>query len=208
MVRRVCTHTVKVRGHGAHADMEAEPEMRAEAALALAEHHAEVGEYPAALEVLAAAETAAAAAGGIDASSPDAFAQLHRRARLLLRLGQQASAPFFGSLQGAGVCGMLQGAMWGGRLAACMMRMAACCLNRLCGVRQEAYLDLMLPVLNRSLRTFESAPVSGRRMKAALKRRKRATARNAGAHETEAVFKVCQSAFVVPPTPESHAMLL
>jgi uncharacterized protein YfaA (DUF2138 family) len=66
--------------------------------------------------------------------------------------------------------------------------------------RQEAYLDLMLPVLNRSLRAFESAasaggaPVSGRRMKAALKRRRRASARYAGAHETEAVFKVvCSS---------------
>lgn len=63
----------------------------------------------------------------------------------------------------------------------------------LCHCRvQEAFLDLMLPVLSRSLRAFESAsaaPAAGRRMATALKRRRRAAAKAAGAHETDAVFK-------------------
>ena len=60
-------------------------------------------------------------------------------------------------------------------------------------MRQEAFLDLMLPVLSRSLAHFEAAaagaPAAGRRMAAALRRRERVAAQNPGAHEQDAVFK-------------------
>lgn len=68
------------------ADEEADPQLRAEAALALAEHHADGGEQAAAMEVLRIAELAASAH---PSASGDALGMVNRRARLLLRLGQQ-----------------------------------------------------------------------------------------------------------------------
>ncbi len=65
-----------------------------------------------------------------------------------------------------------------------------------CDPWQEAFLDLMLPVLNRTLRHFDvhSAPsVGGNRLSAALRRRLRLLSKNRGAHEQGVVFKVGSS---------------
>ena len=58
---------------------------------------------------------------------------------------------------------------------------------------QEPFLDLMLPVLSRTLRTSEAAsaaPASGKRMTAALRRRARVAQKYAHTQEHGAVFKV------------------
>lgn len=62
---------------------------------------------------------------------------------------------------------------------------------------QEAFLDLMLPVLNRSLEELGPAirtTQRGTRMMAALRRRWRKMRKPGDAHEEGAVFKVSPSA--------------
>lgn len=65
---------------------------------------------------------------------------------------------------------------------------------------QDAFLDLMLPVLNRTLRHFDvhnTSSAGGSRLSAALRRRLRLLNKNRGAHEQGVVFKVDSS----PPQP-------
>ena len=65
--------------------------------------------------------------------------------------------------------------------------------QRLSCVLQEPFLDLMLPVLSRTLRASEAASsgaASGKRMRAALRRRARVAEKYAHTQEHGAVFKV------------------
>ncbi len=63
-----------------------------------------------------------------------------------------------------------------------------------CDIRQEAFLDLMLPILNRTLRHFDAqTSAGGSRMPAVLRRRLRLLNKHRGAHELGVVFKVHSS---------------
>ena len=60
-------------------------------------------------------------------------------------------------------------------------------------ILQEPFLDLMLPVLSRTLRASEAASsgaAAGKRMRAALRRRARVAEKYAHTQEHGAVFKV------------------
>lgn len=59
-----------------------------------------------------------------------------------------------------------------------------------CDSRQEAFLNLMLPVITSTLRHFDASAAVGSRRSAALRRRLRLINKNRGAHEQGVVFKV------------------